>query len=259
MAQEAPLTPAVGKGQETVSKVLPIYHRLGHVYDLDWGRFSSRCVDLVVTLLRERGLARAPVLDLACGTGILAVALAEKGHTVHGIDISPAMIEKARQPTTTANVHFEAQDMARFEASGPFDLVTCTYDSVNYLCGQRTLRCFFRRVAQVLSDHGLLIFDATTEQLARSMPQGTEHRELGGIRFLHRFHYHVLHGELRTIFEFPDGTREVHRQYPHSPTLLQELLLNAGMVVTRLFSGYDGAEYYPDAERVVYVAERPRG
>jgi SAM-dependent methyltransferase len=238
---------------------LPIYHRLSEIYDLDWGRFSSQCVNLVGALLRERGLARARILDLACGTGILAVALAEKGHAVRGIDISPAMIEKARQRATTPNASFGVQDMARFEASGPFDLVTCTYNSVNYLRSHRTLRRFFRRVAEALTDRGLFIFDATTEQLAKSTAQGTEQRELGGISFLHRFEYDVLHRELRTVFEFRDGTREVHRQYPRSADELRRLLASAGLAVTRLFSGYDGAEYQPDAERAVYVAERTKG
>jgi hypothetical protein len=169
------------------------------------------------------------------------------------------MIEKARQRATTPNASFGVQDMARFEASGPFDLVTCTYNSVNYLRSHRTLRRFFRRVAEALTDRGLFIFDATTEQLAKSTAQGTEQRELGGISFLHRFEYDVLHRELRTVFEFRDGTREVHRQYPRSADELRRLLASAGLAVTRLFSGYDGAEYQPDAERAVYVAERTKG
>ncbi|MFW6126381.1 MAG: class I SAM-dependent DNA methyltransferase [Chloroflexota bacterium] len=242
----------------TVSQALPIYHRLCQVYDLDWGRFPRQCVDLIDALLRERGMNRVRVLDLACGTGILAVALAEKGHTVRGIDISPAMIDIARQRATTPSVAFGVQDMARFEAGGPFDLVTCTYDSINYLRGHRTLRGFFRRVAKVLTDRGLFVFDATTEQLAKSASQGTGQRELGGITFLHRFECDVLRRELRTVFEFQDGTREVHRQYPRSPDELRDLLLSAGLAVNRLFSGYDGADYQPDAERVVYVAEKAR-
>ncbi|MFW6151329.1 MAG: class I SAM-dependent DNA methyltransferase [Chloroflexota bacterium] len=241
-----------------MAQVLPIYQRLSQVYDLDWGRFSSRCVDLIETLLRERGLVRVRVLDLACGTGVLAVALAEKGHVVRGIDISPAMVEIARQRATTPRVCFQVQDMARLRTSGPFDLVTCTYDSVNYLRSDRTLRRLFHRVAEVLTGRGLFVFDAATEQLARSAPQGTGRRELGGISFLHRFEYDVFHRELRTVFEFRDGTREVHRQYPRSPDGVQDLLLSAGLAVTRLFSGYDGADYRPDAERVVYVAEKKR-
>lgn len=46
-----------------------------------------------------RGLAGAPprrVLDVGCGTGFLALRLAELGHTVTGIDLAPRMIERAR-------------------------------------------------------------------------------------------------------------------------------------------------------------------
>lgn len=42
------------------------------------------------------GLAGLDVVDLGCGTGSLAVLLAEAGHRVQGLDVSPAMVEQAR-------------------------------------------------------------------------------------------------------------------------------------------------------------------
>jgi 16S rRNA G1207 methylase RsmC len=42
------------------------------VYALEWGGFSRRYVDLITQLLDRRRIARGKILDLACGTGVMA-------------------------------------------------------------------------------------------------------------------------------------------------------------------------------------------
>lgn len=56
----------------------------------------------------------ATVVDLGCGTGSLAVLLAEAGHDVRGVDVSPRMIDVAREKAATAgvSVHLEQGDAA---------------------------------------------------------------------------------------------------------------------------------------------------
>jgi len=110
------------------------YERLSQVYDTGWGDFSEQYLGWINELLRERGLVQANLLDLACGTGILALDLAKCGHVVRGIDISPEMIGKAKvKATGLSNISFEVQDIIRFEVDGMFDCVICTFDSINYI------------------------------------------------------------------------------------------------------------------------------
>jgi 16S rRNA G1207 methylase RsmC len=52
--------------------VLKNYQRLSRVYDLEWGNFSKRYVDLITQLLDQRCITRGKILDLACGTGVMA-------------------------------------------------------------------------------------------------------------------------------------------------------------------------------------------
>jgi len=76
--------------------------------------------------------APADVVDLGCGTGSLAVLLAEAGHRVHGLDVSPAMVEQARGK---AEAHAVA-DRARLDVGdaadppgepGSADVVLCRH------------------------------------------------------------------------------------------------------------------------------------
>ncbi|MFE9609177.1 class I SAM-dependent methyltransferase [Streptomyces sp. NPDC006012] len=54
----------------------------------------------------------ADVLDLGCGTGSLALLAAEQGHRVTGVDLSPAMVERARAKTAGRDVVFLLGDAA---------------------------------------------------------------------------------------------------------------------------------------------------
>ena len=70
---------------------------LAWVHHAGYSQHVERTCAGIVQLLREGGLsAGANVLDVGCGSGLLARELLTAGFAVHGIDASPAMIELAR-------------------------------------------------------------------------------------------------------------------------------------------------------------------
>lgn len=75
----------------------------------------------------ESGAVRGPkVLDVGCGTGALAIALAREGFAVTAVDFSPVAIELARARAAEAGVmvRFDVQDATRLSLRGaPFDSV----------------------------------------------------------------------------------------------------------------------------------------
>ncbi|MET8833855.1 class I SAM-dependent methyltransferase [Micromonospora sp. NPDC004540] len=74
----------------------------------------------------DRGVNGPKVLDIGCGTGDLAIALARRGHQVTGVDISRVAIDLARAKAARAGlpVHFEVQDATDLSLpSAPFDSV----------------------------------------------------------------------------------------------------------------------------------------
>jgi demethylmenaquinone methyltransferase / 2-methoxy-6-polyprenyl-1,4-benzoquinol methylase len=99
-------------------------------------------------------------LDLCCGTGDIAFALAREGAQVSGVDFSAAMLEVARRRLTTASggrVTFEQGDALslRFEANS-FELVTISYGLRNL----RDIDAGLREIARVTRPGGrLMILD----------------------------------------------------------------------------------------------------
>jgi ubiquinone/menaquinone biosynthesis C-methylase UbiE len=130
----------------------------------DWPRYSAQMARILPTVLEHFGLWPRRILDLACGEGTFAVAMANRGLRVTGVDLSPEMLEIARRRAATEGVKptFVRQDMRSLNLRGKFDLATCWFDSLNYLLDIDDLAQTFARVSRVLEDNGVFIFDMNT-------------------------------------------------------------------------------------------------
>ena len=233
------------------------YERLSKVYDLGWGDFSKQYLDLINELFSELGMTRATILDIACGTGTLAIELAQSGHVVRGIDSSPEMIRIAKSKSIKLpNLFFDVQDMVRFDVDGKFDLVTCTFDSINYIRKLNDLREMLFRVASVLYKRGLFIFDSNTKQLYISHSDETYKRELNGQSFIQHCSYDSTRNIATTVFSFSDGTYEIHKQHPYDYDELGPLLKHAGFHVVHLFSWFERIPYSSNTPKLFRVAEK---
>lgn len=141
------------------------YGAYAAVYDLQGqSRWSERMVSFLDDLLPRYDATPQRVLDLACGTGTAALLLATRGYTVRGIDGSAQMLDIARQKAAEAgaDVHFEQADMRAFTVPQAVDLVTCWFDSLNYLLDPTDLARTFGCMRMALAPNGLAVFDMNT-------------------------------------------------------------------------------------------------
>ncbi|GLY40964.1 SAM-dependent methyltransferase [Amycolatopsis sp. NBRC 101858] len=67
--------------------------------------------------------ARTKVVDLGCGTGSLAVLLAEAGHDVCGVDLSSCMLDVARKKAAGLDIDFRQGDAADPPTTRTYDVV----------------------------------------------------------------------------------------------------------------------------------------
>ena len=133
---------------------------LAHIHDDGFGDFAREAGDGIVAMLRQAGIEGGLVVDLGCGTGILAERLVAAGYEVLGVDISADALAIAR----------ERAPSARFvEASAfGFDLprcaaVTSVGEILGYAADERSGRdglvAVFGRVHAALNPEGLFVFD----------------------------------------------------------------------------------------------------
>ncbi|NDJ55191.1 MAG: methyltransferase domain-containing protein, partial [Chloroflexi bacterium] len=95
------------------------------------------------------------VLDVACGTGVMARRLASWGATVTAVDFSPALIERAQARGGEIDYRVvDATDEAALLALGAFDAIVCTMA----LMDMPVIAPLYRAVAQMLSTQGRFVF-----------------------------------------------------------------------------------------------------
>jgi SAM-dependent methyltransferase len=106
------------------------------------------------------GLAGAGrVLELASGTGRVALPLAARGVDVQGIEGSAAMVARMNERPGGAQISVTVGDMADVPVEGPFELVFLVFNTLfNLPSPERQLDCF-RNVARVLAPGGAFVLE----------------------------------------------------------------------------------------------------
>ncbi len=112
--------------------------------------------------LQARGLTAGKVLDAGCGTGTLALQLADAGYEVAGVDLSPALLEKARAKDKDKRIRWIQGDITRLALGETFDGITCVSDVLNHLSSIDEWEQAFRGFYRHLNPGGWVFFDAMT-------------------------------------------------------------------------------------------------
>jgi SAM-dependent methyltransferase len=167
-------------------------------------------------------LPRGLIIDIGCGSGVLARELTSAGFDVLGIDVSPSMIALARE--TAPRARFEVGSFATADIP-PCAAIVATGEVLNY----GDLRTFIRRVRT-----NLLIFDIAERG---SYPAHSEHRAGGddwsvisikdsdGVHLMRRvLTFRNIGGEIRR-------SEEVHELELYDQDEVEALLREAGFTV----------------------------
>jgi SAM-dependent methyltransferase len=137
--------------------------RIADVYD----SFYEETLDTLgaVDTLAELA-AGGRVLELAIGTGRLALPLAQRGLEVHGVDASERMVEKLRAKPDGDGIPVTMGDFADVPVEGSYSLIFIAFNTLFALLTQEAqLRCF-ANVARHLTDEGLFVIEAFFPDLA---------------------------------------------------------------------------------------------
>lgn len=104
------------------------------------------------------------VLDVACGIGAACELFADEGLAVFGTDASATMLDQARSAAAARGsaITYVRQDMRSIRLPTSVDLVTCMYDSLNFMATCADLTAAFRAARGALRAGGCYVFDMYT-------------------------------------------------------------------------------------------------
>ncbi|HBX70825.1 MAG TPA: hypothetical protein DEH25_15960 [Chloroflexi bacterium] len=133
--------------------------------DHDLASRRSEKIDLHVQFIHQDVLTGQPghLLDLACGPGLYASRLAKLGHTIHGIDYSPASIAYAQKTTRTENLAstYQHADIRTTEYGDGYDAALLIYGEFNVF-KPADIRQIVRKIHAALKPGGKLITEPHT-------------------------------------------------------------------------------------------------
>ena len=146
------------------------YHALADSYD----RLTND-VDYAATvafyrqILEKEGLKPRTAVDLACGTGSVAVLLAQDGLRVTAVDMSEEMLCQAQQKAEALPITFVCQKLQNLHLPRAVDLAVCALDSMDYITDPADCQKAICRIYKALNPGGCFIFDVNTPEKLKAM------------------------------------------------------------------------------------------
>lgn len=130
------------------------WSRYAKLYDFEVDRFSHRAYERMYQLMSESLDPAMDVLEVATGTGLIALNIAGSVGSVAATDFSPGMIAKASRKAVPANVTFSIEDATSLSfANASFDAVVIS----NALHIMQNPKLVMENIRRVLKPDGLLI------------------------------------------------------------------------------------------------------
>jgi SAM-dependent methyltransferase len=243
------------------------YATLAPLYDWLLGdRFFSSLRHTFEWVVRRYRIRFASAADVGCGTGTFVHYLRERGvPVVYGVDRSPEMLRMAIAKNRGNGARFLRQDLTRLALPESVDLVTCHFDSLNYVLSTSDLLRAFRRVRSNLHPLGHLVFDMLTDQ-PPMMHQGRriERFSVAGITVVRITHWdprRYIQTAVLTLTYARTGyrSREIHVQRRYPIASVVRLLAGAGLVVGGVHDFGTSGPVSPWTSRALYVAGIARG
>jgi SAM-dependent methyltransferase len=135
---------------------------IAEVYDATVAeRFDAEVLEPTVDRLAELAGAGA-ALELAIGTGRVALPLAARGVHVHGIELSPHMVDQLRAKPDGDTVEVTVGDMTSTRVPGPFSLVYLVFNTIQNVTTQAEQVAIFANAAAHLAPGGRFVVEVST-------------------------------------------------------------------------------------------------
>lgn len=247
---------------------LPLYGQIAPIYDILMSDVDYRSWAEYILKLLERAGAKPgqSLLDLACGTGAMTLLLGKAGYQAWGMDLSPEMLKVARQKTRDQGLALEffQGDLRTFKTECNYNVITCFFDSINYLLTEGDISACFSSVHRALGSGGVFVFDVNTiHALAQFWGDNTEMRDDKGVISIWSNRYlpaaQISNLELTAFVpkgELYQKITEHHQERAYPLDELKQALIKAGFHQVEYFRQNSQEPPAEDTKRVTFLAAK---
>jgi SAM-dependent methyltransferase len=249
--------------------------RFAPYYDADYRHYTDDLA-AIADLAAQEG---DPLLELGCGTGRVLIPLAAAGHTITGVDISPALLQRARDKIEGAkhatSITLHKADLRAFDLpTKHFAFAFCTSNTLMHLTTQADQMAVLRNAHRHLRDGGLMLIDLFNPDLPRLLA-------VNGLQELADQWTDPASGA--QVFKWSVRTIDVAEQLQETLFIYEEILPDgavrrtacpftlrflwrgeaelmlqlAGFVVEEVWGDFDGAPYTSESEHLILLARKP--
>lgn len=194
-----------------------IYNQvMRHVNYSHWARY-------ITSVIQKQGAAGKRLLDIGCGTGEFIYQIGNLGFSADGCDPSSSMLKIAQEKNPGRKFWLDQLPELGHTQSQNYPVVTCLYDTMNYLDSASTLLQALQRVYELLPPEGLFIFDVVSEEFCRLYFHQVDEKEILNPKYAYvrESYYHKAKTEQVNQFTIytPEGIFEekhIQKIFPFS-------------------------------------------
>jgi SAM-dependent methyltransferase len=261
-------------GMHTISPDNTIFDRFARFYDGDYRDYDDD-IEAVAMLAAEWG---DPLLELGCGTGRVLLPLAAAGHTITGVDISPALLARAAEKFARqgrASAQLVEADLRTFDLPRKdFAFAFCVSNTLMHLPTADDQIAALGNAARHLRPGGRLLLDLFNPDLPRLLAVD------GLMELADRWQDEAIGAEVlkwsvrrldlaaqlqETIFIYEELFADGRTQRTTCPFALRflwrseaELMLRlVGLVVEEAWGDFEGAPYADGCDHLILIAGKP--
>lgn len=219
------------------------------------------------TILHKEGLSPRTAVDLACGTGSVALILAEKGLKVTAVDMSEDMLCQAMMKSQGMKnpPMFVCQKLEKLHLPRGVDLAVCALDSIDYILDPEDCRVAIHRIYRALNPGGCFVFDVNTPEKLKAMNDQVFLDEDDDVYCVWRGSF----DEKTNICSYGmdlfqrvgncwHRSCEEHREYAYSAQQLTDFLKEAGFTSVEVFADRRLEAPGPGEQRIYLKARKGR-
>ena len=202
-----------------------------------------------------------PVLELAVGTGRVALPLAARGVAVEGVEASPEMVAHLRAKPGGADMPVTIGDMADVPVAGPYRLVFLVFNTLFNLVSEERQAACFRNVARVLAPGGAFVIETFVPDPADfdrdEQVQVREVTEDSATIRMHRYDRAAQTFVRQTVTFDAAGVhlKPFAMRYAW-PEQIDELAERAGLRLTERYADWDRSPFDADSRSHISVYRR---